>query len=69
MHIMISFDYPEDEMKARKAINADQMYETLQWIKDRIEEGHRDDDAPDSVLISVMDKVKCSLKITGETDG
>ena len=68
MHIMMSFDYPEDEMKARKAINADQMYETLEWIKDRIEEGHCEDDAPDLVLISVMDKVKCSLKITGEAD-
>ena len=69
MHIMISFDYPEDEMKARKAINAEQMYETLEWIKDRIEEGYRDDDVPDSVLMSVMDKVSWSLKVTGESDG
>jgi hypothetical protein len=66
---MISFDYPEDEMKARKAINAEQMYETLEWIKDRIEEGYRDDDVPDSVLMSVMDKVSWSLKVTGESDG
>jgi hypothetical protein len=32
----MSFNYPEDEMKARLAINADQMHETLRWIEDRI---------------------------------
>jgi len=68
MHLTMSFNYPEDEMKARLAINADQMYETLQWIEDRIMEAHINDDMPDSVILAIEDKVRLSIKRIGESD-
>ena len=68
MHITMSFDYPDDEMKARKAINADQMYETLQWVEDRIYEANLHDDNADAVINSILDKVRLSLRLVGESD-
>jgi len=68
MHAMMSFDYPNDEEKLRRAINADQMFETLVWIRDRIEEGYKEDDAPDAILNAVMDRVKFSFKLIGDPD-
>ena len=68
MHLTMSFNYPEDEMKARLAINADQMHETLRWIEDRIKEANIDDDMPESVILAIEDKVKLSIKRIGESD-
>jgi hypothetical protein len=68
MHLTMSFNYPEDEMKARLAINADQMHETLRWIEDRIKEANIDDDMPDSVILAIEDKVRLSIKRIGESD-
>jgi len=55
-------------MKARLAINADQMHETLRWIEDRIKEANIDDDMPDSVILAIEDKVRLSIKRIGEPD-
>jgi hypothetical protein len=68
MHLTMSFNYPEDEMKARLAINADQMHETLRWIEDRIKEANIDDDMPESVILAIEDKVRLSIKRIGEPD-
>ena len=68
MHLTMSFNYPEDEMKARLAINADQMHETLRWIEDRIKEANIDDDTPESVILAIEDKVRLSIKRIGESD-
>jgi hypothetical protein len=68
MHLTMSFNYPEDEMKARLAINADQMHETLRWIEDRIKEANIDDDMPESVILAIEDKVRLSIKRIGESD-
>lgn len=68
MHAMMSFDYPNDEEKLRRAINADQMFETLVWIRNRIEEGRIEDDNPDAVLTAVMDRVSLSFKLIGDPD-
>ena len=68
MHLTMSFNYPEDEMKARLAINADQMHETLRWIEDRIKESNIDDDMPESVILAIEDKVRFSIKRIGESD-
>jgi hypothetical protein len=68
MHLTMSFNYPEDEMKARLAINVDQMHETLRWIEDRIKEANIDDDMPESVILAIEDKVRLSIKRIGESD-
>ena len=68
MHLTMSFNYPEDEMKARLAINADQMYETLQWIEERIKEANIDDDMPESVILAIEDRVMLSFKRIGKSD-
>ena len=68
MHLTMSFNYPEDEMKARLAINADQMYETLQWIEERIKEASIDDDMPESVILAIEDRVMLSFKRIGKSD-
>ena len=68
MHVTMSFNYPEDEHKARTALNADQMYETLQWIEDRIYESNLHDDNPEAVINSILDKVRLSLRLVGESD-
>jgi len=68
MHLTMSFNYPEDEMKARLAINADQMYETLQWIEERVNEANQHDDDPDAVVNAIVDRVRLSFKRIGESD-
>jgi len=68
MHLTMSFNYPEDEMKARLAINADQMYETLQWIEERINEANQHDDTADSVILAIEDRVMLSFKRIGKLD-
>lgn len=68
MHVTMSFNYPEDEQKARLALNADQMHETLRWIEDRINEANLHDDAPDSVILAIADKVRLSFKLIGTAD-
>jgi hypothetical protein len=68
MHVTMSFNYPEDEHKARLAINSEHMYETLQWIEERINESHLHDDNPDAVIHSIQDKVRLSLRLIGESD-
>ena len=68
MHAMMSFDYPDDEDKLRRAINADQMYETLVDLKIRIEEGWKDDDDPGGVIMVLLDKINHAIKLVGEQD-
>jgi hypothetical protein len=68
MHVTMSFDYPDDEQKARLALNAEQMYEALQWIEDRIYEANLHDDNPEAVINSILDKVRLSLRLIGESD-
>jgi ATP-dependent helicase/DNAse subunit B len=67
MQATMSFNYPDDEDKLRRAINAEQMYESLTWILDRIDEYYEYDDNPDSVVNSIKDKVKHTLKLIGES--
>jgi len=68
MHITMSFDYPDDEHKARLALNAEQMYEALQWIVERVNESRREDDNPEAVIHSIDDRAKLSIKLIGESD-
>ena len=68
MHVTMSFDYPDDEHKARLALNAEQMYEALEWIVEYINESRRDDDNPMAVIDSIDDRVKLLIKLIGESD-
>jgi hypothetical protein len=59
MHANLSFEYPDDEDKLRRAINAEVMYETLRWIDTEIK------DKAD--MQSILEKISTTFKLIGES--
>jgi hypothetical protein len=66
MQATLSFNYPDDEDKLRRAVNSEQMFEAMLWIKERVREYHLHDDNPDSVINAIVDKVNHTFKLIGE---
>lgn len=65
MQATMSFNYPEDEDKLKRAVNAETMYNSLVWIKERILEGYNHDDNPEIVVESIRSKVDATFKLIG----
>ena len=55
----LSFNYPDDEDKLRRAVNAETMYETLRWIDEEINEG--------ADIKSIKEKIATTFKLIGES--
>jgi len=66
MQATLSFNYPDDEDKLRRAVNSEQMFEAMLWIKERVKEYHLHDDNADSVINAIVDKVNHTFKLIGE---
>jgi hypothetical protein len=66
MQATLSFNYPDDEDKLRRAVNSEQMFEAMLWIKERVREYHLHDDNADSVINAIVDKVNHTFKLIGE---
>jgi hypothetical protein len=59
MHANLSFEYPDDEDKLRRAINAEVMYETLRWIDTEIKDN--------ADMKSILEKISTTFKLIGES--
>ena len=59
MQATLSFNYPDDEDKLRRAVNAETMYETLRWIDEGINEG--------ADIKSIKEKISTTFKLIGES--
>jgi len=59
MHANLSFEYPDDEDKLRRAINAEVMYETLRWIDTEIKDN--------ADTKSILEKISTTFKLIGES--
>ena len=59
MHANLSFEYPDDEDKLRRAINAEVMYETLRWIDVEIKDN--------ADMESILEKISNTFKLIGES--
>jgi DNA-binding transcriptional ArsR family regulator len=59
MHANLSFEYPDDEDKLRRAINAEVMYETLRWIDAEIKDN--------ADMESILEKISNTFKLIGES--
>jgi hypothetical protein len=66
MQATLSFNYPDDEDKLRRAVNSEQMFEAMLWIKERVREYHLHDDNADAVINAIVDKVNHTFKLIGE---
>ena len=66
MQATLSFNYPDDEDKLRRAVNSEHMFEAMLWIKERVREYHLHDDNADSVINAIVDKVNHTFKLIGE---
>jgi len=59
MQATLSFNYPDDEDKLRRAVNAETMYETLRWIDEEINEA--------ADIKSIKEKIATTFKLIGES--
>jgi hypothetical protein len=59
MQATLSFNYPDDEDKLRRAVNAETMYETLRWIDDEINES--------ADIKTIKEKIATTFKLIGES--
>lgn len=66
MKAVLEFDYPEDEDKLRRALNADKFAVTLWEVKQKVREHFKYNADPQEVLVFVRDMVNETLTETGE---
>jgi hypothetical protein len=59
MQATLSFNYPDDEDKLRRAVNAEVMYETLRWIDVEMKEG--------ADKKTIQEKITTTFKLIGES--
>jgi len=59
MQATLSFNYPDDEDKLRRAVNAEVMYETLRWIDAEMKEG--------ADKKTIQEKITTTFKLIGES--
>ena len=66
MKAILEFNYPDDEDKLRRALNADKFAVTLWDVKQKVREHFKYDADPHAVLEFVREMVDRTLVETGE---
>lgn len=62
MKAVLEFNYPDDTHKLKCALHGEEMHDTLQKIKARINETFAHDDDPTVVLLFIRDFVEEALQ-------
>lgn len=66
MKAVLEFNYPDDEIKLRRAIHANEAFDTLWTIKDRVNKRFTHKADLETVLRYVQEITDDALKISGE---
>lgn len=66
MKAVLEFNYPDDENKLRRAIHADEAFDTLWTIKDKVNKRFTHKADLESVLRYVQEITDDALRISGE---
>lgn len=66
MKAILEFNYPEDTDKCRRAIHADEAFDTLWTIKNKVRERFKYNADPETVLRYVQEITDDALRISGE---
>jgi hypothetical protein len=66
MKAVLEFNYPEDTEKCRRAIHADEAFDTLWSIREKVNKKFAHKADLESVLRYVQEIVDDALKISGE---
>lgn len=66
MKAVLEFNYPEDEIKLRRALNSDKFADALWEVKNKVREHFKYDADPVEILKTVRDMVDAVILETGE---
>ena len=66
MKAILEFDYPDDTDKCRRAIHADEAFDALWTIKNKVRERFKYGADPETVLRYVQEITDDALRISGE---